>query len=536
MEDFVKTEGENSIEYILYDEPVELIDIYEQFPEGGVIIYHNYINFKNKKESKYVDLYIKYKEGIADIDYYWKIFREAYNPDDLFRFRENKGKFVIPTNIENMIWRKPLIVSKKYFYKNSFLKDYGEKISDRIDEWTNIRMYIAQDDVIGIIKIYGLSYDKKENNCFKELKEFVAEEVSYSWYLDNKELYLYGDFTDYDEDEESHGGILNKISNWLKRTDFTVFCNVITAKVRGQENLKIILANVYNYLECLVWGEKHNNNTLLAAPSGCGKTETYRVLKEYFKKHIPGLIVYQYDMTALTEEGYNGHNRKDMLEPLVMDEEDSGIGIVFLDEFDKKIMPSFSEGGVNVNALVQAQILTIIEGSEVIIRNKKVDTNKTMFIGMGSFDSCRKKRNDKKRKIGFKSDLENNSHHYDEIRREDIIELGASYELLGRFSSIVNYHELDEENINMIIDDICKSEGEQLKCEIKVTDDMRKYLYENANSKFGCRLLRSIIHSNAMEEYINVLKGGARRNMVLDCWEEEYDTNVNQPRCNRYGG
>ncbi|MBO4679282.1 MAG: AAA family ATPase, partial [Lachnospiraceae bacterium] len=156
--------------------------------------------------------------------------------------------------------------------------------------------------------------------------------------------------------------ILRNIASWLKANSFNTFCDAITSRVMGQEDTKRVVANVYNYLQCLVSGKQHNNNILLAAPSGCGKTETYRAIRDYFKEKIPRLPVYQIDMTSVTEEGFKGNNTEYMVKELVTNFETQGIGIVFLDEFDKKLLPSYSSKGSNVNAAVQSQILTIIEG------------------------------------------------------------------------------------------------------------------------------------------------------------------------------
>lgn len=45
-------------------------------------------------------------------------------------------------------------------------------------------------------------------------------------------------------------------------------------------------------------------NTIITAPSGCGKTETFRAIRDYFRKHNINLPIYQYDMIKLgaTEE------------------------------------------------------------------------------------------------------------------------------------------------------------------------------------------------------------------------------------------
>lgn len=74
----------------------------------------------------------------------------------------------------------------------------------------------------------------------------------------------------------------------------------------------------------------------------------------------------------------------------LLEEGSDGTGIVFLDEFDKKLLPSYSSQGENINAAVQSQLLTMIEGRIIRINRYEIDTNKTMFVGLGSFDEYRK--------------------------------------------------------------------------------------------------------------------------------------------------
>lgn len=312
--------------------------------------------------------------------------------------------------------------------------------------------------------------------------------------------------------EFARSPICMQIRRWLANTPFAEFAEAICKRVRGQENTKLIALNVYNYLECVVQGRRHNSNLLLTAPSGCGKTETYRAIREYFKVKVPKLIVYQVDMTSVTEEGYRGKDAEYLVEPLLAAKDSYGIGIAFLDEFDKKIVPSYAYGGMNLNAAVQAQILTMLEGRVVSGSDEDytpIDTANTLFIGLGSFDACRVKKAEKARStIGFGGGCAKDTDHYDEITREDIIELGASYEIVGRIPLILSYHRLDEETLDLVIDDMLAREGETWDCKVTVSKEMRALLHEEANGAYGCRTLANRIHDKLMPTYLELRIAG----------------------------
>lgn len=293
---------------------------------------------------------------------------------------------------------------------------------------------------------------------------------------------------------------------WLETTDFNSFSKAIKQRVKGQEQLDRVLINVYSYMENMAEGRPHNNNILVAAPSGCGKTETFRAIRDYFAKALPAMPIYQVDMTSITEEGFKGKDTKAVVAELETDKGTDGIGIVFLDEFDKKLLPSHDSKGNNINKAVQSQLLTTFEG--VKYPDLNVDTNNTLFIALGAFDTCRESKSVEVKHIGFGAENEGGEDHYSAITRKDIIDLGASYELLGRFGTIVNYHKLSDEVVDRIINGMAKEIGQSIGAYVKIHDDFRKELRENANSKFGCRLLKSMINDSAMEAYLEIQRTG----------------------------
>ena len=299
---------------------------------------------------------------------------------------------------------------------------------------------------------------------------------------------------------------------WLERTNYNAFAHAIKQRVKGQEQLDRVLINVYSYMENMAAGRPHNNNILIAAPSGCGKTETFRAIRDYFAKILPTMPIYQVDMTSITEEGFKGKDTKAVVSELETEYGTDGIGIVFLDEFDKKLLPSHDSKGNNINKAVQSQLLTTFEG--VKYTDMGIDTNNTLFIALGAFDTCRENKSEEIKHIGFGAVNEGGEDHYAAINRQDIIDLGASYELLGRFGTIVNYHKLSKEVVDRIINGMAKEVGQSIGSYVKISDDFRNELRENANSKFGCRLLKSMINDSAMEAYLEIQKKGKKNKQL----------------------
>ncbi len=313
------------------------------------------------------------------------------------------------------------------------------------------------------------------------------------------------------------------ISKWVRETSFMEFREYMSSRVKGQEELDKVLINIYTYLEVVSRPESisipHNNNMLIAAPSGCGKTETYRALRDYFKEKLPHLPILQVDMTSITEEGYKGADTSAVVAGLETSYNTQGMGIIFMDEFDKKLIPSYNSKGGDVNHAVQAQLLTTIEGRE--FPEFDIDTTNTLFIGLGSFDDCRAKKDVEIKHIGFGQENEAPSDHYTEITREDMIELGATYELLGRFSTVINYHKLDYETVDNIINDNLFDIGRTLLVHIELSDEFRQKVHDIANSKYGCRMIKSTLNNAIMNGYLAMkLRGTKKKNCVMTLYDE----------------
>lgn len=305
-----------------------------------------------------------------------------------------------------------------------------------------------------------------------------------------------------------------QIYDWIITDPYMEMLSYVQSRVMGQEDIVSVVTNIYTHLRRMI-GQTLNmrmqtrsgsNNMLLCAPSGCGKTETYRAIKDYFADRIPLLAVHIVDVSGLTPAGFRGSEPSSVVAPLVGYGSEP-IAIVFMDEFDKICTPSYTADHSDMHLEVQHNILTMVEGSRVETARGVVDTKNILFIGAGAFDGFRKVReSNEKSEIGFQKDENKKSDHYAPVTRENIITAGGCYELIGRFSYIVNYHPLDKEIVLNIIDRNRELIANDFGCELILERKALNELCEQAGSKFGCRLLDSLMRDPVLKAYGDALQ------------------------------
>ena len=312
------------------------------------------------------------------------------------------------------------------------------------------------------------------------------------------------------------------IRMWVERVPFAEFVQAIEARVIGQENVKAVCYNIYHYLELTGAGSKKSLPFILAAPSGCGKSETYRAVRDYFKENLRFLVCGYIDASELTEAGFKGNNPETIVYPLSDRAPANGIGIIFLDEMDKKILPSYSSSGQNVNAAVQHGLLTIIEGREVSSKTgKTIDTNNTLFIAMGAFDFVRNEK-DEEKVISIGRTVEKRD-HFDDISREEMLEAGALNELIGRFHTIINYHKLTEESVRRILNLNIAELSDEFGIPIVAAENFYSEMYAISNGKFGCRTLKNRLRDRIQALDMEIKFEGKSKNALIFHLDENGD-------------
>ena len=213
-------------------------------------------------------------------------------------------------------------------------------------------------------------------------------------------------------------------------------------------------------------------NTLLAGPTGCGKTFLIEMLfKEIFK--LPTVIV---DITSFTESGYIGDDVKTILTRLVNAADNNPLmaecGIVCLDEFDKIAASSsnsrFAGEGTSKDVSgygVQRELLTMLHGADIQVPmdygysqfgpRLTFATHDLPFIACGAFSGLEELLKTEKMAIGFQKqndpEKENGVKVVEEV--EGFQKYGFLPELIGRFTRIVSFPRLSEDTLKQILAD-----------------------------------------------------------------------------------
>lgn len=174
---------------------------------------------------------------------------------------------------------------------------------------------------------------------------------------------------------------------------------------------------------------------------------------------------------------------------------DTNAAICFLDEADKKMMPSVDSNGTNNNAVAQGNLLVMLEGgmAEYGKDSKLFDTSHTMFILLGAFQELR----DEKRVYGEMLDeisidddpAESNSEDqfYKDISIDEMVHFGMREELAGRIRTVVNFRKPDRESMKEIIRSKCDMLAKEYRCSACMTDKGVEDFMKTAYTSVGIR-------------------------------------------------
>ena len=231
--------------------------------------------------------------------------------------------------------------------------------------------------------------------------------------------------------------------------------------VIGQDKaLKSVSVHVFRHLQSLRNNNVKKSNLLLIGESGVGKTETVQAIAEAL-----GLPFMSFNCGNLTPSGYKGDNISSFAEKIItaFGQEKASTCILYLDEIDKINANSEKD---EFGARVQHELLKILDGDTLVSQSHRgeplaLSFKNILIVASGAFPSLKNLKKPKK-KMGMNSTNteENIEVQNRDVTNSDLFKMGFGNEFIGRFSSVVELKELNEDEM---VDILRKSKKSVLK-------------------------------------------------------------------------
>lgn len=297
-------------------------------------------------------------------------------------------------------------------------------------------------------------------------------------------------------------GVLKETERLLDRSPKSIY-HYMHGKIYGQEEaVKTASMLLYNHLR----GRKRN--VLFLGPTGCGKTEIWRVMQKLYSN------IYIFDSTRLTKEGWTGGFKLQNIFDGISTEQAEHAIIVF-DEFDKLCEPLYGAGGSNYSTSMQNELLKFLEGTTFECLGdkekgpRKICTDKISFVFCGSFENLMSLKQESQTSLGFGSRV-GKKDVYDQyessITAEDLANYGnVRREICGRINQIVQLHKMTAADYEKILDMPKLSPLVALEKEyamrLTLKEDARASLAKRAElNQMGVRYLYSALRQMVDEE------------------------------------
>lgn len=340
-----------------------------------------------------------------------------------------------------------------------------------------------------------------------------------------KDIETYTDYMSMSPNKHDRIWVRRELRDMNRETDYIEF-NYLEGLLNVKRDLKTWKPKeIYDYVKKEIYGQEeavkaasmliynhirgHKRNVLFLGPTGCGKTEIWRVLGKLYKN------IRIIDSTRITQEGWKGdykfQNVFDGLEP-----DDAEHMILVLDEFDKMCEPMYGSNGSNYSTAIQNELLKFIEGTDIECKDDKekdkikmINTSKISFVFCGSFESMMIKKNEGSRSLGFGVDIEKKSafaQYQEKITPEDLAANGnVRREVCGRINQIVQLKELSTQDYEYMMNAKTMSPLSALEREysVKLSLDQEtksRIAKMAAENKMGVRYIYSTLQQLLDEE------------------------------------
>lgn len=369
---------------------------------------------------------------------------------------------------------------------------YSGKDSEPFRNFISVRENISD-----IIRIYtGKDSDRYRDFLIEQEK---LEDQAYQAYTKTPSERLDRVMSEYRMYEDFLNG-MKCIENWSPQEIY----RYTKDKIYGQEDaVKSASMLLYNHLR------GHKRNILFLGPTGCGKTEIWRVLSGLYKN------IRIIDSAKITQEGWKGDYKfQNIFDGMsVTDAEHS---IIVLDEFDKMCEPQPGASGCDHGVMIQNELLKLLEGTDLVCTSengkskfKVINTSKISFVFCGSFEHMMIGKSEKSRSLGFGANIEKKSvfaQYNGRIFPEDLAAEGnIRREICGRINQIVQLNSMNAEDYERLLDMQSISPIHALEREYELTLDVdretRKKLTKMAEeSKMGVRYIYSALQQMLDDE------------------------------------
>lgn len=317
----------------------------------------------------------------------------------------------------------------------------------------------------------------------------------------------------------------------------------------AKETISIAVHNHYKRLRYIDACKDENavdvskSNVIMVGPSGSGKTLIVDTVSKMIG--VPSATI---DATTITEVGYFGVDASKAVEMLFVNSDCdialTEMGIIFIDEIDKKSFKTNVSGGRDVSGEgAQQSMLKMVEGTKVTVTSPKtggevvIDTTNILFVASGAFTGLSEivsQRTEVTSTMVFSAPPKKEERSLNELTTADLITYGMIPEFVGRFPVMVTMNAL---TVDEMVDVLTKVKNcltsqysaifEMDGVKLGFSDNfLRRISEETIKSKVGVRGLRAKIEKvlhNAQFALPDLAKAGVISAHINDDGEVVYE-------------